>query len=267
MIRPYGPRTLANIGLVVARWGTNRRRLRDARRPLAAPGGRRRRARRADLGRAAPALQLPSPGTRRAPSVPEGDGSPSCCTTTAGSSMPRSPPPSSAPTSSTSTPPSPGRSWSTCWSARHTSMVVCTDEEFAGLLAGAHVESRLLAWTNGDGGARRPGRFERLRVGVRRGRPAAARPPRPHRDPRLRRHGTPKGAPRQEAGIDAAVSLLSRMPLRAGSRRWRLPLFRTLGLRAPGPGHAGLDGRAGPLVRSRRPRCAPRRRSAASRWS
>ena len=30
--------------------------------------------------------------------------------------------------------------------------------------------------------------------------------------------GTPKGAPRSEAGIDAAVALLSRMPLRAG---WR----------------------------------------------
>ena len=42
--------------------------------------------------------------------------------------------------------------------------------------------------------------------------------------------GTPKGAPRKEAGIDAAVSLLSRMPLRAG---WRThiaaPLFHTWG--------------------------------------
>jgi fatty-acyl-CoA synthase len=42
--------------------------------------------------------------------------------------------------------------------------------------------------------------------------------------------GTPKGAPRSEAGIDAAVSLLSRMPLRAG---WRThiaaPLFHTWG--------------------------------------
>ena len=34
--------------------------------------------------------------------------------------------------------------------------------------------------------------------------------------------GTPKGAPRNEAGIDAAVSLLSRMPLRtAGARTSR----------------------------------------------
>jgi acyl-CoA synthetase (AMP-forming)/AMP-acid ligase II len=42
--------------------------------------------------------------------------------------------------------------------------------------------------------------------------------------------GTPKGAPRSEAGIDAAVSLLSRMPLRRG---WRThiaaPLFHTWG--------------------------------------
>jgi fatty-acyl-CoA synthase len=42
--------------------------------------------------------------------------------------------------------------------------------------------------------------------------------------------GTPKGAPRSEAGIDAAVSLLSRMPLRHG---WRThiaaPLFHTWG--------------------------------------
>ena len=42
--------------------------------------------------------------------------------------------------------------------------------------------------------------------------------------------GTPKGAPRNEAGIDAAVSLLSRMPLQHG---WRThiaaPLFHTWG--------------------------------------
>jgi acyl-coenzyme A synthetase/AMP-(fatty) acid ligase len=43
--------------------------------------------------------------------------------------------------------------------------------------------------------------------------------------------GTPKGAPRNEAGIDAAVSLMSRLPLRYG---WRThivaPLFHTWGL-------------------------------------
>src|SRR5690606_25267199 len=42
--------------------------------------------------------------------------------------------------------------------------------------------------------------------------------------------GAPKGAPRKEAGIDAAVSLISRMPLKAG---WRThiaaPLFHTWG--------------------------------------
>ena len=48
--------------------------------------------------------------------------------------------------------------------------------------------------------------------------------------------GTPKGAARNEAGIDAAVSLVSRMPLRAG---WRThiaaPLFHSWGL-----AHLGL---------------------------
>ena len=42
--------------------------------------------------------------------------------------------------------------------------------------------------------------------------------------------GTPKGAPRNEAGVDAAVSLLSRMPLRSD---WvchiAAPLFHTWG--------------------------------------
>ena len=42
--------------------------------------------------------------------------------------------------------------------------------------------------------------------------------------------GTPKGAPRNEAGIDAAVSLLSRMPLRFGwSMHIAAPLFHTWG--------------------------------------
>ncbi len=43
--------------------------------------------------------------------------------------------------------------------------------------------------------------------------------------------GTPKGAPRSEAGIDAAVALLSRIPLRRGSRTHvAAPLFHTWGL-------------------------------------
>jgi acyl-CoA synthetase (AMP-forming)/AMP-acid ligase II len=42
--------------------------------------------------------------------------------------------------------------------------------------------------------------------------------------------GTPKGAPRNEAGIDAAVALLSRMPLRRGwTTHIAAPLFHTWG--------------------------------------
>ena len=42
--------------------------------------------------------------------------------------------------------------------------------------------------------------------------------------------GTPKGAPRNEAGIGAAVSLLSRIPLRYGMRTHiAAPLFHTWG--------------------------------------
>jgi len=42
--------------------------------------------------------------------------------------------------------------------------------------------------------------------------------------------GTPKGAPRSEAGIDAAVAILERVPLRAGQRvHIAAPLFHTWG--------------------------------------
>ena len=105
--------------------------------------------------------------------------------------------------------------------------VVVHDEEFTDLLAEAHVEQRLVAWTDSDDldetvesliakypdddvdVPERHGRIVILTSGT---------------------TGTPKGAPRNEAGIDAAVSLLSRMPLRYG---WRshiaAPLFHTWG--------------------------------------
>ena len=113
--------------------------------------------------------------------------------------------------------------------AREKPAVVVHDEEFTDLLGG------------------RRGRPARDRV-ERRVRPRGSRHPRvPHRceRPRGRRTphtarriviltsgttGTPKGAPRKEAGIPAAVSLLSRMPLHFG---WRThiaaPLFHTWG--------------------------------------
>lgn len=105
--------------------------------------------------------------------------------------------------------------------------LVIHDEEFTGLLAGAHVERRVLAWTDGDAGQET---LERL---VAAHDESDLQPPQRHARIVILTSGTtgaPKGAPRNEAGIDAAVSLLSRMPLRAG---WRThiaaPLFHTWG--------------------------------------
>ena len=105
--------------------------------------------------------------------------------------------------------------------------VVVHDEEFTELLAKADVGTTVLGWTDSevdgptlesliasetDGDvepASRHGRIVILTSGT---------------------TGTPKGAPRSEAGIEAAVSLLSRMPLKYG---WRThiaaPLFHTWG--------------------------------------
>ena len=105
--------------------------------------------------------------------------------------------------------------------------VVVHDEEFADLLADAEAGERLVAWADsGDAGPT----IESL---------IASHPdtdlPAPDRHARIviltsGTTGTPKGAPRNEAGIDAAVALLSRIPLRHG---WRThiaaPLFHTWG--------------------------------------
>ncbi|GAA5116811.1 AMP-binding protein [Alloalcanivorax gelatiniphagus] len=111
---------------------------------------------------------------------------------------------------------------------REAPSLVIHDEEFTGLLAGAHVERRVLAWTDGDGAGEET--LERL---VRAYDEGDLQPPQHHARIVILTSGTtgaPKGAPRKEAGIDAAVSLLSRMPLRAG---WRThiaaPLFHTWG--------------------------------------
>jgi len=114
---------------------------------------------------------------------------------------------------------------------------VIYDEEFTGLLAEAPVDVRVLAWvdtrthdnqthdnqTDADTIdsliARFPG--EDLQAPVRRSRAVILT---------SGTTGTPKGAPRSEAGIDAAVALLSRMPLQEG---WKThiaaPLFHTWG--------------------------------------
>jgi fatty-acyl-CoA synthase len=112
--------------------------------------------------------------------------------------------------------------------AREQPTMVIHDEEFTGLLAGADVRRTLVAWN--DGG--HAGEYlEDLLSAYDEGDLHA--PPRHAKIVILTSGttGTPKGAPRKEAGLSAAVSLLSRMPLKAG---WRThiaaPLFHTWGL-------------------------------------
>jgi fatty-acyl-CoA synthase len=107
--------------------------------------------------------------------------------------------------------------------------LVVHDEEFTELLSAAQGVQRVLAWTDEERGPDVT-TLERL---LAEGSTADRRPPgKPSRIIILTSGttGTPKGAPRSEAGIDAAVALLSRLPLRQG---WRThiaaPLFHTWG--------------------------------------
>lgn len=108
--------------------------------------------------------------------------------------------------------------------------VVIHDEEFGPLLAGTNGPTRVIGWADSDPAALDVETIESL---------IATYPEQPLDPPG--RHariviltsgttGTPKAAPRREAGIGAAVSLLSRIPLRTG---WRChvaaPLFHTWG--------------------------------------
>ncbi|WP_309649785.1 AMP-binding protein [Nocardioides sp.] len=106
--------------------------------------------------------------------------------------------------------------------------VVIHDEEFTELLSGATIEHRVVAWVDSDDLT--TSTIEQLIAGQ-----STADLDPPGRHTRIviltsGTTGTPKGAPRNEAGIDAAVALLSRMPLRHG---WRThiaaPLFHTWG--------------------------------------
>lgn len=111
--------------------------------------------------------------------------------------------------------------------------VVIHDEEFTELLTDADVTERLLAWVDGqsDGGeGPGEGTLERL---IADHDDADLDPPDRHSRVVILTSGTtgtPKGAPRNEAGIDAAVSLMSRLPLRSGwTTHIAAPLFHTWG--------------------------------------
>jgi fatty-acyl-CoA synthase len=105
--------------------------------------------------------------------------------------------------------------------------MVIHDEEFTDLLAEAQVESRLVAWADsGD-------HDETVESLISSYPTDDLSPPDHHARVVILTSGTtgtPKGAPRNEAGIEAAVSMLSRLPLRHG---WRThiaaPLFHTWG--------------------------------------
>ncbi|WP_435771735.1 AMP-binding protein [Nocardioides sp. SYSU DS0651] len=109
--------------------------------------------------------------------------------------------------------------------------VVVHDEEFTDLLADADIEDRVLAWTDGEPTA--DSIEGMIAASTEAGKTHDLNPPgRSGRTIILTSGttGTPKGAPRPQGGVPAAVSLLSLMPLRSG---WKChvaaPLFHTWG--------------------------------------
>ncbi len=110
---------------------------------------------------------------------------------------------------------------------REAPSAVIHDEEFASLLDGADVERRILAWTDSEGDE------TTVQSLMDAGDESDLSPPSRHSRVVILTSGTtgtPKGAPRNEAGIDAAVALLERIPLRFGTRvHIAAPLFHTWG--------------------------------------
>jgi acyl-CoA synthetase (AMP-forming)/AMP-acid ligase II len=110
---------------------------------------------------------------------------------------------------------------------REEPVVVIHDEEFTELLGETSVENRLVAWADSDD------HDETVESLISSYPVEDLSPPDSHTRIVILTSGTtgtPKGAPRNEAGIEAAVSMLSRLPLRYG---WRThiaaPLFHTWG--------------------------------------
>lgn len=112
--------------------------------------------------------------------------------------------------------------------AREKPRVVVHDEEFTDLLDGADIADRVLAWTDGEPG---PDTLAGLIAGAA-STEELAPPDKSGRTIILTSGttGTPKGAPRPQGGIPAAVSLLSLMPLRSNwTCHIAAPLFHTWG--------------------------------------
>jgi acyl-CoA synthetase (AMP-forming)/AMP-acid ligase II len=107
--------------------------------------------------------------------------------------------------------------------------VVIHDDEFTSTMEKVDDVTRVVAWVDGES-ADAPTVEELIGKGS-----SSAQLPLPEKQSRIiiltsGTTGTPKGAPRSEAGIDAAVSLLSRMPLRRGwTCHIAAPLFHTWG--------------------------------------
>jgi acyl-CoA synthetase (AMP-forming)/AMP-acid ligase II len=108
--------------------------------------------------------------------------------------------------------------------------VLIHDQEFAALADKAPTQLRVLAWTDDDAEGSDVPTLEGL---IAAHDTADLEPPSKHGRTVILTSGTtgtPKGAPRSEAGVDAAVSLLGSIPLRYG---WRThiaaPLFHTWG--------------------------------------
>ena len=124
--------------------------------------------------------------------------------------------------------------------------VLVYDEEFDGLVGESSVAQRVLAWTDSD-----EHDLPTLEGLIAAHDPADLTPPQRHARIVILTSGTtgtPKGAPRSEAGVEAAVSLLSGLPLRYG---WRThiaaPLFHTWGF-----GHLALSMLLGSTIVLRR---------------